>query len=295
MDETTNPETGVVDTPAEQDFSDFEKSLDAAPEPVEEEAPDIDEGDTPEEAPPAANDDFEEVEYEGKNYKLPKELKDAILRQSDYTRKTQEVAEMRRRLEPLVQQAEEVSQAETQAQSALAAINFQISQYENIDWQTWRLDDPQSALQAQVDIQTLLTQRSQVEQAHTQARQQRLSITAQETARRFEEGRKVLAEKIPDFASKAPKIAEYAMKEHGFTAQELGEVEDPRAFIILNRLMDLEAQVSKQQAAAKAQKTVEVQPVQTLKGNSGRTGPRADTNDFLAFEKLADQKIRTRR
>ena len=42
-----------------------------------------------------ADPEFEEVEYEGKRYALPKELKDAILRQSDYTRKTQELAQQR--------------------------------------------------------------------------------------------------------------------------------------------------------------------------------------------------------
>ena len=34
-----------------------------------------------------------EAEYEGKTYKVPKELKDALLRHQDYTQKTQEVAE----------------------------------------------------------------------------------------------------------------------------------------------------------------------------------------------------------
>ena len=40
-----------------------------------------------------------EVEIDGKTYKLPPELKDGFLRQADYTRKTQELAEQRRRME----------------------------------------------------------------------------------------------------------------------------------------------------------------------------------------------------
>jgi hypothetical protein len=40
-----------------------------------------------------------EVEYEGKTYCLPPELRDALLRQADYTRKTQEVAQARKALE----------------------------------------------------------------------------------------------------------------------------------------------------------------------------------------------------
>lgn len=294
MYETTNPESGVVDTPDEQDFSDFEKSLDATPETeqAEDEATDFDEGDTPETAPQAAEDDFDEVEYEGKAYKLPKELKGALLRQADYTRKTQEVAAMSKRLEPLVQIAEEASQVEQQASNEMTLAQARMHQLETTDWSE---ADQLTVMQAQIEYQGLQQRALQMQDAITQARHQRLSVAEQETAIRFEQGRKELAEKIPDFAAKAPKLAEHAIKQYGFTAEDLSSVEDPRFFIALNRLVDLEEQVAKQQAALKATKTVEVQPVQTLKGNSSRQGPRADTNDFRAFEKLADQKIRTRR
>jgi hypothetical protein len=42
---------------------------------------------------------FEEVEYEGELYQVPPKLKEAIIRQSDYTKKTQEVAETRKLIE----------------------------------------------------------------------------------------------------------------------------------------------------------------------------------------------------
>lgn len=41
-------------------------------------------------------DDLEEVEHSGKKYRIPKELKPALMLQADYTRKTQEAAEARR-------------------------------------------------------------------------------------------------------------------------------------------------------------------------------------------------------
>lgn len=295
-DNATNPETGVADAPAEQDFSDFEKSLETVPEtePEQGEEPtefaDDDNPGDPE--PSVADDEFEEVEFGGKAYKLPRELKDAVLRQRDYTRKTQEIAEMRKRLEPLVQVAEEASQAETQAQTELAKVAYRMEQLQSTDWSQ---SDQMTIMQAQIEYQALEKQAERLSATAEQARQHRLSVAQQETALRMEEGRKVLAEKIPDFANKAPRLAEHAMTKYGFSAEDLASVEDPRFFIALNRLVDLEEQVSKQQTALKAAQKVEVKPVQTLKGNSGRTGPRADTNDFLAFEKLADQKIRQRR
>lgn len=265
IEDTEELETESVDTPETDEDEGFlpQPGDEADTDEVDAEDEDGEEEEGEEEAP------LIEVERGGKTYKIPAELKDEFLMQGDYTRKTQELAELRKQIEPLVQQAEQVSHAETQALAALGTVNLQISQYENIDWQTWRMDDPQAALQAQVDLQSLLTQRSQIENAHKQAQAQRLSITAQETARRMEEGRKVLAEKIPDFATKAPRIAEFAMKEFGFTAQELGEIEDPRAFIALNRLLDLEEQVKSRKVEQKVKQAVEIKPAAKIKGKAG--------------------------
>ena len=42
---------------------------------------------------------FVDVEYDGVTYAVPENLKDALLRQSDYTQKTQTLADMRREVE----------------------------------------------------------------------------------------------------------------------------------------------------------------------------------------------------
>src|SRR5215216_3195421 len=47
----------------------------------------------------AEADEFEDVDFAGKQYRLPKELKSALMMQADYTRKTQDVAEQRKALE----------------------------------------------------------------------------------------------------------------------------------------------------------------------------------------------------
>ena len=46
-----------------------------------------------------ADDGMVDAEYDGKTYRLPPALKDAFLRNADYTRKTQEVPEQRRYVE----------------------------------------------------------------------------------------------------------------------------------------------------------------------------------------------------
>lgn len=75
-------------------------NLDKPAEPVQEtqETP-LDDLDALLEAEQATDAEEVEIEYEGKAYKLPPELKDALLRQSDYTKKTMEVAEVRKTVE----------------------------------------------------------------------------------------------------------------------------------------------------------------------------------------------------
>src|SRR5690349_1139844 len=80
-------------------------------------------------------DETEEVEHEGKKYKIPKPLKGALLMQADYTRKTQEVAEQRKQVE-----AERARFAEEQKLIAesisefgkVQALNDALAQYDKV-------------------------------------------------------------------------------------------------------------------------------------------------------------------
>lgn len=49
--------------------------------------------------PESTSSDYEEVEYEGSKYQVPKELAKAIMQERDYTQKTQQIAEQRRAVE----------------------------------------------------------------------------------------------------------------------------------------------------------------------------------------------------
>ena len=63
----------------------------------DDETPEADAEGAPDEGQP--EDDTEEVDWDGAKYRVPKPLKDALLRQADYTRKTQELADQRRTVE----------------------------------------------------------------------------------------------------------------------------------------------------------------------------------------------------
>jgi hypothetical protein len=110
------------------------------PEQPEAEAPTEQQTAPQEEAPESeAQPEFQEIEYEGKTYQVPPEIKDAILRQSDYTRKTTEVSERQRALEQKELQHKAFESERRFHETVKADINliqeidFQIKQWKSVD------------------------------------------------------------------------------------------------------------------------------------------------------------------
>lgn len=195
MDEQSSVEQPAVDSPQSVTDALMERWAEPDDTPAEP-APDegnaeVEGGDAPVEVEPetATDDSLVEVEFEGKTHKVPQELKDALLRQSDYTRKTQEVAEARKQLE--AQQAFIQQQAVFQQQSAqefaqLQAVDNQLSQYQSIDWATALDQDPIGANKAYIQYQQLQQARNQMAQALGQRQQQFQQVEAQQTAQAME-------------------------------------------------------------------------------------------------------------
>lgn len=67
---------------------------------IEDEGQEPEPDQTPEEAPePEGEPEFVEIEFNGEHYSVPPELKDALMRQDDYTRKTTDLASQRKAVE----------------------------------------------------------------------------------------------------------------------------------------------------------------------------------------------------
>src|SRR6476660_325944 len=98
MTDTTNPaDEGFADTSEEvvddQDTDQVSDQADDSDDDQGDAEGDEDEGSQDDQD---EDDDSEEVEFGGKKYKLPKDLKPALMMEADYRRKTQELAEQRR-------------------------------------------------------------------------------------------------------------------------------------------------------------------------------------------------------
>ena len=97
--------------------------------------------------------DVFEVELDGEVHSLPAALKGAFLRQADYTRKTQELAEHRRALEAERRALGDHARAQagvSRERLQLASLDDQIEEFQGVDWDE-RLCVPQFLLRVDQD------------------------------------------------------------------------------------------------------------------------------------------------
>ena len=188
--------------------------------------------------------EFVEVEYEGETYEVPAHLKEALLRQADYTQKTQEVSEQRKQVETQAQalqrqaaefqQAVQLQEQNLQGYAQLAALQNNLQQYEGVDWQEFSDNDPagaqkawfayQQSQQAAQNLQGQLQQQTQALQAQRQ----------QATARQLEQGMAELKREIPNWGSEVQgKLVDHGTN-YGFNASELKGITDPRMIKVLH-------------------------------------------------------------
>jgi len=237
-------------------------------------------------------DDTEEVDWDGAKYRVPKPLKDALLRQADYTRKTQELADQRRTVEQhftsLTQQAE-LQQATLEHRVNLQVIERQLQAFKNTNWANYRAqygyDEEQSAKDrwqeykdAKVELQeTIAKTETDFEQLSERSRANAIAQADQVLSREIEGW-------SPQFVQD---LAGYAVENFGITPQELQDsvinpdgTADTRTFKVLARLhkaetelAHLKAQTTKAQQAAKQ---ASVTPAKAVGQRAGGYKPGLD-------------------
>ena len=168
------------------------------------------------------------VEVDGEEITV-EELKAANLRQRDYTRKTQELAEQRKALEA---QYSEIEHERAQYAQMLPALQQRLEQKEQEpDWDTLYDTDPTMAAKAERQWRKQQEER-QAQIAAVQAEQQRVQALQQEKMQQMQEQyvtqqREMLPEVIPEWrdskvaAKEATQIRDFLLGE-GFTEQDIG-------------------------------------------------------------------------
>ena len=172
--------------------------------------------------------ELEEVEWEGEKYQLPPKLKSALMRQDDYTKKTQEVAEARRLVELQIQQRNievQFQQATSAEQTALNELEAAIKQYNNVDWQAL---DTDSLVKTRHALDMLKERRNDVKQQIEGKRGEFEGKMRETHQKALQQANEYLTKAIPKWGVEVQKeLLNYGQGE-GYTEVELGSIRDPR-------------------------------------------------------------------
>jgi len=253
-----------------------ELSNNAAPEqePVDTEQPDTLDADESADDADSAVEETEEVELDGEKLAVPKsaaeKLRAAMLRQADYTRKTQELAQQRQQAEESFQQREArvaAEQANIQSVARVMAIDERLQQYANVDWQALNQSDPVRAQSEYFTYQQLKDARGGLVSQIQQQESQRALRDSEAQAKAAQQAQEVLSREIKGWGPEVAKSLREVAKSLGADAKAIDNIRDPwivKALHAQKQLMDLQAKASKAPAAPAAV------PVKTITGATSK-------------------------
>lgn len=190
------------------------------------------------------------VKVDGKEVEVTlDELQKGYSRTQDYTRKTQQIAEVRKQTEAELQAVRAEREQYAQLLSALEAQVQQVAQ-PNIDWDRLYQEDPIEWVR-----QREVMRDNQEKAAAIQSEQQRLSQLSQQEQAQFmqqklQHEQEALLAAIPDWKDAKKAQAEKALlvefgQKIGFTPEELKSVVDHRAVLMLRKAALYDQMMSK--------------------------------------------------
>lgn len=282
MEQPENQDSEVIESPESAENTAADVETDELPEGAE-----LDES--------TADPDEEEVEYEGEKYKVPAKLKDALLRQSDYTRKTQEVAEIRRQAEAEKQQIaqeREFIQHNLKDVATVTALDQQIAQYQSVNWDQLTESDPVQAMKLERQLRNLQSQREQAASAVTQRQAHFVQVQQQEAARQLQEGQRVLQREIPGWnESLARELVDYGLK-RGYAPEVLQNIRNPQFVIDLHNSYQF---TKLREKATQKPKIVQEKPVTRIQATKATATKDPDSMSAEEWAKWRNAQIRKKR
>jgi len=252
--EEETPETEEAQPTEEEESQPIEED-----ESFEEESKEEEEAEEAEEESEESDEESEETLYavtvNGEEQQVTlDELMSGYSRQSDYTRKTQDVAKERKQMGELqAQYASEMHQARAERQQYLESLNQIISntasnldRFTNIDWESIKENDPVEYVTKREEFREAQEKVQAMQQEHYVAHQRQLEDENKLRSTALHEENKRLADVIPEWSDpdKQKKlvstIRNYAA-EQGFSEQELNSLVDHRSLIVLMKAQKYDA------------------------------------------------------
>ena len=284
-------ETPAIETPAT-----------TTPEPVDEPTRILD----PEEVSQEQDGEPQEPEFEtteiewddGKKYVIPKAIESGILKNKDYTTKTQEAAALRKQLESReteITQRLEATEAELDARAEMRTVSAQLAEYAQLtaqDWQYHMQQDPLGTQQAKLQYDMLRDRKAELEGTLSKATTERTQKAQQGLAKRVEETLSEAPKIIPGWSAETAdktirELVTFAQSE-GIPDQVLQDNWSPQLLKLLHRAHLGHNLLTKQTSAPKPT-VVPPQPLQTVAGKSSPMNRSdlgsADMETYVALRK----------
>jgi hypothetical protein len=244
-------------------------------------------------------DETVEVEWDdGKTYKIPKALESGILKNKDYTTKTQSVAAKAKELESReaeITQRLQATDEELNTRAQLRQVDAEIERFKDYDWNAFqqaRQTDLLGAQEAWDYAQHLRQTKAGLEQVLGQSQQKRAQAAQQDLAKRFHE---TLAEAPKFIPGWTPETADKTIDElvrfansEGIPEQFLKDNWSPTLLKFIHRAQLGHNLLSKTQAAPKPP-AVPLAPLATVNGKSTPAArgdlASADMETYVALRK----------
>jgi hypothetical protein len=240
-------------------------------------------------------DDTFDLELNGQVHTLPSALKGAFLRQADYTKKTQELAQHRRALiaerQAVAEQARAAGAA-SGAQVQLAALDHQLRGLQGVDWQAYAAQDPHGAQALWGRAQAMAQARDGLAHglAHHAEREQLQA--AREAAAKMAETGRTLSREIEGWSPEvAAKLVDYA-KAFGVTHEELTQMADPRLWKVLHKAYRADCAARDEGAAGVQARAQAVRPAVTVSGSAAGGGGVRDELATKEWMKRRNDQMR---
>ena len=240
-------------TPTEEEES-TEEIQDESFEEDDQEASDDQTDDEEVEEPESEETDLYAVTVDGEEHEVTfDELLKGYSRQSDYTKKTQQLSGERKQMEELHQKyTSEIEQIHQERQQYMDYLNQIVDQsmsgldkYANVDWDSLKNKDPVEYItkreeyrQSQEKLQSMKNEQAQAQQKYAMDMKQAQSEMVQQE-------HKKLVEAMPEWGDPAQQktlsssIKEYGLSQ-GFTEEELNSLVDHRSVLVLMKAAKLD-------------------------------------------------------
>jgi hypothetical protein len=237
---------------------------------------------TTEETQQAVDDAFADIEWEGQTIKVPKGLKEAVMRTDDYTRKTQELADQRRSIEQLRETLQtrqtESAFAESIApeQQEISVIDAYLSQIGKLDWSAMTAEQ---MLRQRIELDSIKERRQSLQDSIASKRSKFTTDMQAKLNELRGKSRELASKSIQGFSEETEKAMREYAKTEGLTDPELDNVLlDPRSYKIVYKAMQFDKVKA---GTGKVKQAVE----RVLKPGAASERMPADTANRLNFNK----------